>query len=123
MIRVRALSVPCPALSVFIAVDLYETLRFRSKRSSWHYRRLLAATVQPIEQELERAVWLRAEGDLGTEHIEMPASDVRFGDRDCALEIVLSPRPAAAQRLVGVEPRDWTHTLERCIRTESECRA
>src|SRR5690606_41581339 len=72
-------------------------------------RRLRDAEVDPVEQELERAVRLRAERDLRAEEEELALAHLGLDDGGAALEVVLPPRPAAAQRLCRVEPRDAAH--------------
>ena len=70
---------------------------------------LRGAVEDAVEQELEGAVRLRAEGDLGPdqEHLALAERDVDAGG--AAIEIVLAPRPAGPQRLLRIEPRHRLH--------------
>src|SRR6185437_2804755 len=63
-----------------------------------HPRHPLRRRVDPIEQELEIPVRLPAEGDLGPEEVDLSLPVARLDHRRAALEIVLSPRPAALER-------------------------
>src|SRR5436309_6135829 len=95
--------------------------RDREVRSG-HDSLLLPRGIDPIEQELERPMRLTAEGDLGTEEIELSTSDGRFDRRRAALEKVLPPRPTAAQRRRRIEPCHRAHALQRRIGAEPEYR-
>src|SRR6476661_5395785 len=87
-----------------------------------HYARHTSRRVDAVEQELEGPVRLAAERDLRSEEIDLASPDRRLDRGDAALEIVLAPRPAAAQGLLAVEPCDRLHTLRLCIRLETEDR-
>src|SRR5690606_24249427 len=66
---------------------------------------LCGAVVDPVEEELERTVRLRAEQDLGTEQEQLTPADVGLGRDDAAVEILVAPHPSAAERLFA-ERRD-----------------
>ena len=59
-----------------------------------------------VEDEFEGPVRLAAEEDLGPEQREPALSDPGVEDGEAPLEVLLAPRPAAAQRGPGVEPAD-----------------
>src|SRR4051812_27282851 len=69
--------------------------------------------VNAVEKKLERAVRLRALQNLGAEQENLPGADARLGGDDAVLEILLTPRPATAQRCLVVEPGDGSHAC-RC---------
>src|SRR5262249_56871513 len=79
-----------------------------------------APVIDPVEQELEGAVRLRAPGDLRPEEDQAALPDRRIDDLDRLVEILLTPRPAALERRGAVEPRDALHTLKRSLRLEAE---
>src|SRR4029453_13295158 len=63
------------------------------------------AVVKRVEQELERSVWLGALQNPGAEQQRASLADRRLDRDDPVLEIMLAPRPAAAERRPRVEPR------------------
>src|SRR5207237_2277013 len=67
--------------------------------------------VDAVEQPLERAVRLAAEGDLGGKEIERALADPRLGGGDGAVPVALAPRPAAAERRGVGEPRERPDSL------------
>src|SRR5438132_1696868 len=83
--------------------------RQTSVRSSENTSPRPGGGVERVEEEPERAVRLRAEGDLGAEEEELPAPHVRLGGGDATLQVLLAPRPPAAQRPRAVEPGDAAH--------------
>ena len=66
---------------------------------------------------------LRAERDLRPERVDTSLADRRLERRGAALEIVLAPRPAAAQRRRAVEPHHRTHAARGGVRRKPEHRA
>src|SRR5262249_23078911 len=56
------------------------------------------AVVDAVEQQLERAVRLRAPVHLVAEQHDVTFADRRLDDRDRLIEVLLAPRPPAAQR-------------------------
>src|SRR5262249_27231746 len=60
--------------------------------------------VQRVEQQLEGSVRLRALEDFRAVEDEMSVADTRVDGEDTAFEILLTPRPAAAQRRRRIEP-------------------
>src|SRR5215218_5957407 len=79
--------------------------------------------VEGVEEEPERSVRLRAEGDLGAEKEELPAPHVGLRGGDAVLKALLSPRPSAAQRPRAVEPGDAAHAPRRRVRPQPHHRA
>src|SRR5438477_4129531 len=67
-------------------------------------------------------MWLTAKRDLRSEHIDPALPDTCLDRGRTSLEIVLPPRPTAAQRGWRVEPGDRACTLERRIGLETEDR-
>src|SRR5438552_18712494 len=57
-----------------------------------------AARVDAVEQQLERAVGLRAPRDFVAEEHHAPFADRCIDDRHGLIEVLLAPRPAAAAR-------------------------
>src|SRR6185503_6323302 len=92
-------------------------------RSSFKAHRFSAAIVNPIEQELERPVRLRAECDLRSKQKQLALADFRLQDSNAVLQILLSPGPAASERLVAVKPRDRLYASHRGVRAQPEHRA
>src|SRR5688500_9461427 len=82
-----------------------------------------AGLVDRVEEELEGAVWLGAEGDLRPEREGASTADGRFERRDTTLEIVLAPRPAAPQRRRAVEPHDRPDSARERVGRQPEDRA
>src|SRR5262245_32431252 len=66
---------------------------------------------------------LATERDLRAEQVDLALAVVRFDDGHTTLEIVLTPGPTAAQRLLGVEPRDRLRALRSRVGIETEHRA
>src|SRR6478735_7824594 len=112
-----------PALSV-TTTSPPDTPRARSRGPVCHLRndrlRHVRRRVDAVEQELERPVRLPAERDLGPEQIDLALPHGRLDYGRAALEIVLPPRPTAAQRRRAVEPRDGPRALERRVGRETE---
>src|SRR5690606_19270873 len=75
--------------------------------------RLRGTVVNAVEQELERAVRLRAECDLRPEEEQLPLPYARLGDCHTVLEVLLAPGPPAAQRCRGIEVRDRRDAVAR----------
>src|SRR6476661_1889456 len=61
---------------------------------------LRGAGIDAVEQELEGAVRLRAERDLGPEQEHLALAQRGLDHRDAALQVVLSPRPPRTQRFL-----------------------
>src|SRR5690606_19544825 len=79
-----------------------------------------AARVDRVEQELERAVRLRAERDLRSEDERLALADGRFERGRASLEVVLPPGPAAAERALGIEPHHRSYAAGGGIRMQPE---
>src|SRR5262245_26688745 len=66
---------------------------------------------------------LATERDLRAEQVDLALAVVRLDDGHTALEIVLTPGPTAAQRLLRVEPRNRLRSLRGRVGIETEHRA
>ena len=65
-----------------------------------HYLRInFLVRVDAVEQELERSRRLSTERDFRSEHVQLALPDLRLGNRDALVEVLLAPRPATAQRV------------------------
>src|SRR4051812_44960685 len=62
--------------------------------------------VKRVEEQFERPVRLRALQDLGAVEDDASLADPRLDREHAALEVLLSPRPAAVQWSRRIEPRE-----------------
>src|SRR5215831_3414204 len=86
-------------------------LRVQNRRSLQRCG-LRAAVVQPVEEQLERAVRLISEVHLRTKQYDLSLSNSRFRDRCAAVQVVLPPGPAAREQVASAEPSDRVGLLD-----------
>src|SRR6266545_1766432 len=82
-----------------------------------------APVKNPVEEEFERAVRLRAEIDFRPEHKQLALADVRLDHRHAVLQVFLPPGPAATQRSVAREPCDRIDSFQGRLGLQPEHRA
>src|SRR5687768_16131209 len=76
--------------------------------------------IQPIEEQLERPMRLCPEQDLRAEQEQLALAHIGLGHGNGILEVLLSPRPAAAQWCFRIEPGNRAYTTRRGITAETE---
>src|SRR6187399_2453335 len=69
--------------------------------------------IQAVEEQLVGAVRLRAEQDLRRDREDAALLDACLDDPGAIRQVVLPPRPPAAQRLAVGEPGDAAHAFGR----------
>src|SRR5713101_5875659 len=79
-----------------------------------------ATVIESVKKQLERAVRLRAKSDFRTQDHHLPFPHRRLGDRRSAVEILLTPGPAAVQHVCAGEPPDCGRALQPCIRLQAK---
>src|SRR5215469_16058651 len=84
------------------------------------WRRLRAAIIQAVEQQLERSVRLVAEVDFRPEQDHFAFAQRCLGDGGTAIEILLAPCPSAGKDLGSLEPADWLRFLHLSGRLQTE---
>src|SRR5690349_1358539 len=81
---------------------------------SWDLRQYRRAEVNTVEQQLERAVRLRAERYFRREHEQAALPDRRLCELHAIRQVLLTPRPPAAKR-VGSKRSERLETGRRSI--------
>src|SRR5258707_290972 len=81
------------------------------------------AVVDAVEQQLERSMRLRAPVHFVAEQHHVSLAGRRFDDRHRLIEVLLAPRPTAAQRRRTLVPRDRLGALQGRFRLQPERRA